>query len=54
LWAKTFREAGAADIGYALWCYGDYTIARSNHEKLEREKHLCKGDDYCILKYIPE
>jgi hypothetical protein len=53
LWAKTFREADAADIGYALWCYGDYAIARSNKEKLEREKTLMQGHDCCILKYTP-
>ena len=54
LWAKTFREAEAADIGYALWCYGDYAIARSQKKKLERNTTLMQGDDYCLLKYTNE
>jgi hypothetical protein len=51
LWATTFREAGAADIGYALWCYGDYAIARSKEELLERNSTLMQGHDFCLLKY---
>jgi hypothetical protein len=51
LWAKTFREAEAGDIGYALLCYGDYASARSENEKLERETTLMEGCDYCLLKW---
>jgi len=51
LWAKTFREANAADIGYALWCYGDYPMARSQKKKLERNTTLMQGHDCCLLKY---
>lgn len=54
LWAKTFREADAADIGYALWCYGDYAIARSQKGNLERNTTLMQGDDCCVLKYTNE
>ena len=54
LWAKTFREADAADIGYALWCYGDYTMARSRKKKLERTTTLMQGHDCCLLKYTKE
>jgi len=51
LWAKVFREAKAEDIGYALVCYGDYAIAKTNNETLERDKTLMQGDDYCLLKW---
>jgi len=54
LWADTFREADASDIGYALWCYGDYAMARSKHKKLERKTTLMEGHDYCLLKYTKE
>jgi hypothetical protein len=51
LWAKTFREAEAADIGYAILCYGDDAAAKSNNEKLERETTLMQGHDCCLLKW---
>jgi hypothetical protein len=54
LWAKTFREADAADIGYALWCHGDYAIAKSQKEHLERTSTLMQGHDSCLLKYTKQ
>lgn len=54
LWAKTFRAADAADLGYALWCYGDYAMARSQKKKLVRSTTLMQGHDCCILKYTKE
>ena len=51
LWAKTFREAEAADIGYAMLCHGDYASAKLNNEKLERETTLMQGHDCCLLKW---
>ena len=51
LWAKTFREAGAADIGYAMVCYGDYANGRLNNMKLERETTLMQGHDCCFFKW---
>ena len=54
LWADTFREADASDIGYALWCHGDYAMARSEKKKLERKTTLMEGQDYCLLKYTKE
>jgi len=54
LWAKTFREADAADIGYAMWCYGDYALARTENKKLERETTLMQGHDCCLLKWTKE
>lgn len=51
LWAKTFREAEAADIGYAFLCYGDYAAAKAVNKKLERETTLMQGHDCCYLKW---
>jgi hypothetical protein len=51
LWAKTFREADASDIGYAVLCYGDYGTASLANEKLEREKTLMQGHEYCLLNW---
>ena len=54
LWAKAFREADAADLGYALWCYGDYAMARADKEHLERNSTLMQGHDCCLLKYTKQ
>ncbi len=53
LWAKTFREANAADIGYAGICYGDYGITKSFNPKLQldRNKTLMQGHDCCHFKW---
>ena len=51
LWAKTFRESDASDIGYAVMCYGDYGSASARKEKLERETTLMQGHDACLLKW---
>lgn len=49
LWAKTFREMGAEDIGYIWCCLADnaLTEALSPHLKLYRTKTLMMGDDHC-------
>jgi hypothetical protein len=58
LWAKTFREAEASDIGYALFCHPDFARARVAHRKLQRTKTLMQGDDCCDfffeLEYMPD
>jgi hypothetical protein len=56
LYAKTFREAGAADIGYAYCCYYDFPAAQAYHPKLKliRTKTLMAGDDCCNPRYIWE
>ena len=53
LWAKTFREENASDIGYAGVCYQDYEMARSFNPKmyLVREKTLMQGHDCCHFKW---
>jgi len=49
LWAKTFRQANAADIGYAMICNPDsaYLKAYNPKIKLDRPKLLMRGDNEC-------
>jgi hypothetical protein len=56
LWAKTFREAKASDIGYSGICYGDYAMATAFNPRLKftRDKTLMEGADCCYLKYSME
>jgi len=56
LWAKTFREAEAPEIGYAGVCHQDYAIVKQFNPnlKLIREKTQMHGDDCCHFKYIKE
>ena len=54
LWAKTFREAGAEDIGYATICYPDFASARAFNARIEllRTKTLMQGDDCCDHRWV--
>lgn len=54
LWASTFRDADAGDIGYAMVCYGDYAWARGYNSKIEmvRDQTLMQGDPICNHRYI--
>ena len=56
LWAKTFREADAADIGYAALCYGDYAAAHAFNPgiRLIRTETLMQGNDCCNFRYVWE
>lgn len=56
LWAKTFRDANAADIGYAGICHGDYAYATAYNPKLrmERTKTLMQGHDCCNHRWLWE
>jgi L-2-amino-thiazoline-4-carboxylic acid hydrolase len=56
LWAKTFREMGAAELGYSLICYRDYTECQGFNPKITmtRSKTLMQGDDYCNHRFIWE
>jgi hypothetical protein len=56
LWAKTFREANAADIGYATICYPDFASARAFNPKLKlvRTKTLMQGDNHCNHRWVWE
>jgi len=56
LWAQTFREANAGDIGFASICYWDEAIAAAFDQrlKLKRTKALMKGDDCCHFRWVWE
>jgi hypothetical protein len=56
LWAKTFREAGAADIGHPVCCAGDSANCQAFNPKmrLERTKTLMQGDDCCDYRWVLE
>ena len=53
LWAKTFREADAADIGYALICHGDVAATQAFNPKITmtRPTLLMKGDKECRFRW---
>lgn len=56
LWAKTFRSADAADIGYALVCYPDVAANRAFNPKIRttRSKTLMEGNDRCQYRCVME
>lgn len=56
LWAKTFRDANAADIGYAVSCHGDFAMASgySPNLSLVRTQTLMQGDAFCNHRYLWE
>lgn len=56
LWAKTYREANASEIGYAVQCYpGDAMICAFNPKiKVAKHKNLMQGDDVCIERFVWE
>ncbi len=56
LWAKTFREEDAADIGYAAICHPDFAVASAFNPKLQliRTKTLMQGHDCCNHRYVME
>ena len=54
LWAKTFREADAADLGYAGFCHRSESTAPAYnaHMTMIRTKTLMQGNDYCNPRWI--
>ena len=53
LWSKTFREANAADIGFAAVCYPDYAMTSAFNPKIKlvRPTTLMQGHDCCDFRY---
>jgi len=53
LWAKTFKELNATDIGYILCCRPDFAMARAYHPniRLRRTKTLMQGSSCCNHTY---
>lgn len=56
LWAMTFREVNASDIGYAAICYPDYASASAFNPRIRliRPTTLMEGHDCCDFQYIWE
>ena len=56
LWAQTFREANAADLGFVTICYQDEVMAAAFDPrlKLTRIKTLMNGDDGCHFHWVWE
>jgi len=54
LWAKTFRDAGAADLGLACICFPDYAAIEAFNPEFEmvRDKTLMEGHDCCNHRYV--
>jgi len=54
LWARTFLEAKAGDLGYAGVCFGDYAAAKAFNPAIEmvRDKTLMQGHDCCNHRYL--
>jgi hypothetical protein len=56
LYARTFRELGAAEIGYALICHRDYADCQGFNPRITmiRSKTLMQGDDCCNHRFVWE
>lgn len=53
LFAKTFRENNAGDIGYAAICHADFAVVEEFNPDMvmDRDKCLMNGDECCLFKY---
>ncbi|MBM3156350.1 MAG: hypothetical protein FJ004_03585 [Chloroflexi bacterium] len=49
MWAEAFKECGASDIGFQLFCSTDAAIASAFNPAIRysRTRNLMKGDDCC-------
>ncbi len=56
LWAKTFCEADAADIGYACLCHPESAAVPAFNPKIKLTftKNLMQGHDCCNPRYVME
>ena len=54
IWAKTFNEMNAGDLGFKLVCSTDFTAAEAFNPKIKliRDKTLMQGFDCCNPRYI--
>jgi hypothetical protein len=53
LWATTFQEAKAAEVGYAAVCQGDGMFPRAVNPDLDLDLTgtIMEGKPFCILRY---
>jgi hypothetical protein len=56
IFASTFLEAKAGDLGFATICYADYNMASGFNPKVKmvRDKTLMQGHDCCNHRYLLE
>lgn len=56
IYASTFLEAKAGDLGFAAICYADYNTASGFNPKVKmvRDKTLMQGHAYCNHRYLLE
>jgi hypothetical protein len=56
LWAKTFNEAKASDIGYAVICSPTKAMVQAFNPKIKAEnpKNFFLGDKICIERFVWE
>jgi hypothetical protein len=56
LWARSFRQANAADLGYSLICHREIAATKAYNPKitLTWPKVLMKGDDECRFRWVME
>jgi len=56
LWAETFRQANAAELGYITICHADYPMTTAFNPKIKmiRSKTLMQGHDCCNHHYVME
>jgi predicted ArsR family transcriptional regulator len=56
IWAKTFHDFKAPDIGYAMVCHSDFAMAQAYNPKMKltRTKTLMQGHDCCNHRYVME
>ena len=54
LWAKVFRDAGAAELGHSAICSGDFAMAEAINPGLQlvRDKTLMQGHDCCNHRFV--
>jgi len=54
IWASTFRDAAAGDLGNAMVCHGDYAWAEGFNPKIKliRDKTLMQGNAICNHRYV--
>jgi hypothetical protein len=56
LWERTFREAGATDVGYATMCHADFGVPQGFNPKIRLVRTMClmQGDDHCNHRWVLE
>jgi hypothetical protein len=56
IFASTFLESKAGDLGFATICYADYNMASGFNPKVKmvRDKTLMQGQAYCNHRYLLE